>query len=574
MCRRNGRTDRYSSHSHRIHTPSTAVPNSSDMAPSRPFSIYLLKEPFDASNALETENSLRPAEAENLPAGATLFVLDSAPHSPWWKDYFGVQRKLRQARKGAIVFLPAGERVFALCFGHVSHNLNDECYEYDFGIRTTLNCVDPRKLKNTDTLEPGSARRRRTQHAIETDLTYFDFDADSAVLKSITGKVKDEHSDLVRNATGASNLRITTPIAPHALPDLCARLLKLYEDDSFLMSFPDIQKITPVRDPGRITALNDALLTEIREQGDNVRLTEPDLIDYEHDNASLYASFSEAKRSLLYPDVSIEHYYAHLADTNLRVDELTIERLKAQRLYLVDEHGEPQRRYSIFKSLLFDTSLDGSTYHLNEGNWYEVDPSYVVGLQAKLDEYWAELPFLDDFTQDSEGDYNEEMGKRAGFVCLDKTNVSARGQTSIEPCDIYTVRYGRATLIHVKISTGSSLLSHLFNQGANSVELLKSDDLAPGRLIARIKQKVNEESDVGELVSAIGPANYAVVFAIITRKDPREKSLNLPLFSRISLARNARLLQKVMGVPVSFGFVKHTAPPKPPKQRGRPSAVE
>lgn len=543
------------------------------MAPSRPFSIYLLKEPFDASNALETVNSLQPAEARDLPAGATLFVLDSAPHEPWWKNYFGVQHKLLQSSKGAIVFLPAGERVFALCFGHVSHNLKDECYEYDFGIRTTLNCVDPNKLKNTDTLEPGSARRRRTQHAIETDLTYFDFDADSAVLKSITGKVKDEHADIVKNVTGASNLRITSPIAPDALTDLCARLLKLYEDDSHLTSFPDIQKIARVRDPGRITALNNELLTAIWAQSDSVRLTVPDLIDYEHDNDSLYASFSETKRSLLYPDVSIEHYYAHLARSNLRVDELTIERLKVQRLYLTNDRGEPRRKYSVFKSLLFDTSLDGSTYYLNEGNWYEVDRSYVAGLQAKLDEYWADLPFLDEFSQENEGDYNHDVGTKADFVCLDKTNVSPKGQTAIEPCDLYTVRNNRATLIHVKISTGSSLLSHLFNQGANSVELLKGEDSAAERLIARIKEKVNDQSDVEALVSAVRRGNYAVVFAIITRKDPSGKALNLPLFSRISLARNARLLQKVMEVPVTFGFIKHTAPPKPAKRRDQSTAA-
>jgi uncharacterized protein (TIGR04141 family) len=117
-----------------------------------------------------------------------LFILDGTPQPPWWKSYFGVQRDLLQTSKGALVFLPVEGRVLALAFGHVAHNLKDESYEYDFGIKVTLNCVDPKKLKNTDTLEPGSARRQRTQRAIETELTYFDFDYDSAVLKSITGK--------------------------------------------------------------------------------------------------------------------------------------------------------------------------------------------------------------------------------------------------------------------------------------------------------------------------------------------------------------------------------------------------
>ncbi|MFS8101086.1 TIGR04141 family sporadically distributed protein [Lentzea alba] len=539
------------------------------MAPSRPFSIYLLKPQFNATNALDTEHSLKQVAADNLPAGATLLVHDGARHSPWWKEYFGVRRELSQSSKGALVFLPVGERDFALCFGHVSHNLKDEAYEYDFGIRTTLNCADPHKLKNTDTLEPGSARRRRTQHAIETALTDFDFDADSAVLKSITGKVKDEHADIVRNATGASNLRITTPVPPDELTKLCARLLELYEDDSYLTSFPDVQKITPVREPGQITALNEALMAEIHAQSDSVRLAVPDMVDYEHDNDSLYAGFSEARRSLLYADVSIEHYYQHLAGANLRVNDLTVERLKAQRLLLMNDRGEVRRSYSIFKSLLFDTTLakGGATYYLNEGNWYEVDRSYVESLQSRLDPYWSDLRFLDDCPHHLEGDYNAAVGTKAGFVCLDKTNVSPKGQTGIEPCDIYTINNGRATLIHVKISTGSSLLSHLFNQGANAVELLKSEDDAPERLISRIRERANDKSDVESLVSAVRTGNYEVVFAIITGKDPTRKSLNLPLFSRISLARNVKALDRVMNVPVSFGFIKHTAPPKPPKPK-------
>src|SRR5690606_34621386 len=127
-----------------------------------------------------------------LPENATLFVLDSAPREPWWKSYFGVTMPLNQVSKGALIFLPVGDRCFALSFGHVAHNLKDTSYEYDFGLRVTLNSLDPTKLKSTDVLDPGAARRQRTQVPVDSDLTYFDFDRDSAILKSLTGKVKDE----------------------------------------------------------------------------------------------------------------------------------------------------------------------------------------------------------------------------------------------------------------------------------------------------------------------------------------------------------------------------------------------
>lgn len=535
------------------------------MAPSRSFSIFLLKETFDADNALEDENALTPCPADNLPAGTTLYILDGRRHPPWWKKYFGLGIDLMQESKGAIAFLPAEDRVFALCLGHVAHNLKDESYEYDFGIRTTLNCVDPQLLKNTDTLEPGSSRRRRTQLPVATELTYFDFDEDSAVLKSITGKVRTEHADLVKHVTGASSLRISTNVEAGKLTQLCIRLLGLYRDDSYLTTFPNIQKIAPVRDPAQLASLNEALVNDVRAQGENVRLAVPDLIDYSHDNDSLYAKFSGTGSCLLYSDVSIDRYYEYLANSGTPRDKLTIEQLKTHRLYLVNEHGVARDSHSIFKSLIYDVTLttSGAAYHLNEGNWYEVDRDFVADLKSKIDPFWANLDYLPECVHKHEGDYNAEVGGKPDFVCLDKTNVSPTGQTQIEPCDLYTVRADAATLIHVKISTGSSLLSHLFNQGANSVELLKSDDDAPRRLAALIQDRADGPVDVAPVTEK----RYTVVFAIITRKDPGQKSLNLPLFSRISLARNIRALHRLMGVPVSFGFVKHAALLEPPREK-------
>jgi uncharacterized protein (TIGR04141 family) len=110
------------------------------MSKSRSFSIYLLKQGYDASNALKDDHALDgDVAASELPEGASLFVLDNPPREPWWKGYFGLAKPLTQASKGALIFLPVGQRCFALSFGHVFHNLKEESYEYDFGLRVTLN---------------------------------------------------------------------------------------------------------------------------------------------------------------------------------------------------------------------------------------------------------------------------------------------------------------------------------------------------------------------------------------------------------------------------------------------------
>jgi uncharacterized protein (TIGR04141 family) len=150
------------------------------MPKTRSFSIYLLKDGFDATNALRQDHLLHDTvRATGLPENAVLFVLDGEPRAPWWKSYFGIEQPLPQTNKGALIFLQIDERCFALSFGHVSHNLLDTSYEYDFGLRVTLNSLDPTKLKSTDTLEPGAAKRQRTQLPIESELTFFDFDRDS-----------------------------------------------------------------------------------------------------------------------------------------------------------------------------------------------------------------------------------------------------------------------------------------------------------------------------------------------------------------------------------------------------------
>lgn len=537
------------------------------MSKSRSFSIYLLKDGFDASNALREDHALEQGvRATQLPEGATLFVLDSLPREPWWKSYFGVAKPLSQVSKGALIFLPVGDRCFALSFGQVSHNLKDASYEYDFGLRVTLNSLDPTKLKSTDVLEPGAARRQRTQVPVNSDLTYFDFDRDSAILKSLTGKVKDEHEDLFKHATGASNLRISSGVMPDGLVELCEKLLELYESDTFKTTFPDIQNIVPVRDPAVVNQLNANLLAAFRDKSDDLYLTIPAIVNY-RDNA--FASFSGVGASLVYDDVFIGRYYDYLEAHEKTLATIAIDHLKQHSLRLTDEDGNPRERYAIFNCLIFDTTLSGGaeTYHLCEGNWYRIENDYIAKLKTLLDPLCSDLS-LPTYDHDGEGEYN--LAVAAGdnaIICLDKGNISSPGQTQIEPCDLCTVANGYTVFIHIKISTMSAQLSHLFNQGTNAIELLKLDVDAA----VRLKATIAEKAAVGvadQFTQPIEDQKFHVVFGIVTHKNKDQKSGNLPLFSRISLMRNMKALQ-IMSVRASFGFIEDGSPKTEGKKKKR-----
>ncbi len=318
----------------------------------RSFSIYLLKEGFDASNALDDDHALAAdIEATSLPAGASIFILDGEPRPPWWRSYFGIGINLNQAHKGALIFLPVGTRCFALCFGHVAHNLKDLSYEYDFGLRVTLNSLDPQKLKSTDTLDPGIAKRQRTQLPIESELTYFDFDRDSTILRSLTGKVREEHSELFRHATGSSNLRISTDVAADGLEALCSALLVLYRSDDYKTGFPEIQNIVPVRDPGEIAALNANLLAAFRDRNSDLNITVPEIINY---SDNLYVGFAGAGQSLIYDDVYIGRYFEYLDTNEIDFASVDIDMLKHHKLLLTDEDGGERDRY-LSHPLIFQT---------------------------------------------------------------------------------------------------------------------------------------------------------------------------------------------------------------------------
>jgi uncharacterized protein (TIGR04141 family) len=523
------------------------------MARSRSFSIYLLKPGFDSTNALKDDHPLiGSAYAANLPDNAVLFILNAEPKPPWWRAYFGIRKPLIQALQGALMFIPVGNRRFALTFGHVAHFLKEESYEYDFGLKVTLNSVDPAALKSTDALEPGLGRRQRTQVPIGSDLTLFDFDHDSSILRRLTGKVKPAHADLFKNATGASNLRISTKVPPEQLVDLCRSILTLYESEAYKDTFPDIQNVAPVKDPTIIQQLDTKLVAAVR-QGEGAELIVPEMLDF---NRTAAYRFSGEGKSEDYEDLFTGSYYDYLDQRDFDRNRLSLTDLKKQSLLIVDENGDPLERHSIYKSLVFDTKLGRSpdVFHLSEGNWYKVENTFIAKLQNELDALYENTD-LPDYEHDDEGAYNAAVAESdESRLCLDKTSIAPAGETAVEPCDIYSVENGHAVFDHVKISTLSSKLSHLFNQGVNAVELLIAEKESTDRLKEIIKKGVPAAS-LKSFLKPIDEGKRKVRFVMITHKEGSKKSNNLPLFSRISLRRSLRAL-KVMSVVGAFTFVK------------------
>jgi uncharacterized protein (TIGR04141 family) len=533
---------------------------------SRSFSIFLLKSDVKVpADALKAGHALKDTiKGEGLPEGAVLYVLDTDPRPIWWAGYFGLAAKLEQMSKGALVFLPVKDRWFALSFGHVGHYLDDENYEHDFGLRVTLNAVDPDLIRSTDILQPSGAKRQRIQLPAPGDLTLFDFDQDSTILKSLTGKVKDPAlKDLCRNITGAANVRISTDKASGDLTAVCATLLDLYGQNTYATSFPALLNVSPVRDPAIMKVLNGKLIDAVHAKDDGVVLTVPEIQDFNSNFGVSYAGTGSGKVS---DDADIEDYFQYLADHDQDPTALALDELKKHRLLVTNEDGSiTHADYKILRCLLFDTDHNGVAYHLREGQWYEVKQSFIDDLKAYLDPKIVATT-LPNYNHGSEGAYNKAAAA-AARLCLDMTSIAPAGQKAVEPCDLFEVVDGTAVLHHVKLKTLSGPLSHLFNQGVNSVWLLGEEPRAMTKMKALLTDAA-APGTAGNFHQPLDDNKLKVVFGVVTTKDPTKKSANLPLFSRISLRRAFKDLS-VMRIEAELCFIPDDSPPKPPKPKAR-----
>ena len=200
---------------------------------------------------------------------------------------------------------------------------------------------------------------------------------------------------------------------------------------------------------------------------------------------------------------------------------------------------------------MFDCKHDDKTYHLCEGNWYEIDTNFIERLKTELDPIFVDNhDILCECNQKREDEYNEYVESRSpeNVRCLDKSSIAPQGQRNVEPCDLIAVKDNMAELIHNKISTRSAYLSHLFNQGVNSVILLRQNAEAKNKL----KELVGHDPSLEE---KINNDRYHVTYGIITKKEKEKKSDALPIFSRISLLRCVKTL-KLMKIPTTVFLIK------------------
>lgn len=505
--------------------------------------------------------------------GAKIALDTMGGSAPKWSRFLGLSEeekaKVYNHTAYGLVFINTSGRWFAISFGMGHVKLDSAAFEQDFGLRVVLNSVDPEQLKSADVRTPDeNTLSRRSQTSRGSDQTAFSIDVERDIIRGLAGTPKDK--EFAIRVAGTDALSIDRRMEVSDLAQVCDDTLAMYGKEEYKEHFGWVDQIRHVREGGLLEDLNEAAAAKLDAilkgaDADGVHLAFPVIYDPEKGANIRYKGF---RSKLMYPDLDLSGYLDALKEREVK--SYTKDCLDGHRVHEVDDDGKDcGSSWKVSDCLVMEIGLDGSTYVMSGGRWYQVDHD----LASQVQKFFEDMPrdlLPDALVDENEETYNARMkATQADLLCLDRKLITPSGwSTTMETCDFLG---SDSRLIHVKDKTSSSRLSHLFNQGTVSARVLIIDSAARDLVRAKIAEVQAETSQTGfeELVPGAGgdfrSSDYKVVYAVIGAGDHPK----LPFFSMVTLRQAVRELQ-ALGYKSSFAWI---AKPKAAGKKAKAAAV-
>jgi len=514
-------------------------------APIRSLTIFLMKEGIKESDVLDDEAS-EDCEEVDIRLGdrsvGTLYAKQTPITPPSWLKFFaGSVAKnpgLRRASVSAAYVTRAGGRLFAIVFGQGRHLLKGGSYEERFGLRVTLNSVDPKSLRAVDvsTLDANPFHGTR-QASREAALGEFGINLDQDILRAVAGRPIEER--LGRRMAGVDSLSVRVSVDLSTLPGLLKRYLQKSEDVGYRENFRWVDHVAEVRDALLEERLFRELIQVIDKNEGGVWAAIPERIEWTNFDSFRFGSMTKGRS---YDDITLDRMLECLDG-----ERISLEFLQKVSVYcLAEDNPHPIQKWPFLKCLTAELNHDGCMYLLNAGKWYRVSTDFVEEIKRDLDALLpASAPTLPVWGDEHEDAYNARVsGDSEGhLVLMDRVMISHPGMASpIEFCDLFS---DERRLFHVKRYGQSSILSHLFMQGLVSANSLLSD--AQFRLA--VNKHLPPSHELADPNSRPLPSAYEVVFAI---GSSDVGPLRLPFFSRVTLRNVVRSLTQSFGYRVAL----------------------
>ena len=509
---------------------------------------YLLKEEYELGDSLITESKMSESEIEIPNSGpGILYTAQANSRPPGWAWFLEpldkeAIAKLRVASASVVLVLKAGDRYFAVCFGHGYAYIDKRFVEARFGLRTCLNAVDPTTIRVLDKRTFDSlGKLSREQSTRPVAINEFGLEVDKDLLRSIVGKPRDEAFG--SQIAGKDSVCVNVPLTTNQLPKFLKRCLKESRKDTYKENFEFIDNIAETTDPALTEELNETLVDHINNGSKSkVWMAVPDIVKWE---SSAGFKYSKSKKDHCVDDIRLKYFLERWGLEGA----LSTKHLTRHRVYEIDgDEVTPVNSWSAHHCLYAEVTLADATYILTEGAWYKVNQEFVDSVQTEIDAIPSYTKKLAKWGDEHEQHYNKRVSANSNgyFALMDQKQIyHGGGSSSIEFCDLLSADN---EIIHVKSYSGSSVLSHLFHQGTVSAFLTAGD--------ADFRKKVNDKLPDSHKLPE-GPFNasdYEVVYAIGTREP---MTFELPLFSKVSLRNSVRQLH-VSNYKVSLATIRRS----------------
>lgn len=538
----------------------------------RTLSIRLLRSDVEVNEALKEEyapggerNRLRRGEWPTI-EGAELFIGQIFTSRPGWisfvEEQAGIQSdNLIASGAGAVLFLPVGDRVFAVCFGHIHIALEEEAFERQFGLKVTLNSVPRDGLRTLDLATPDAVTfQKRVQASKDSDVQDFGVDV-LRDLARVAGGTPSE-ADFAKFVAGRDSLSITCKLVSDDLLAKCEQILEVYRSNTYKQRFPWIDNMQVVRDRATQSALDlklFAALNALREGRESqLHMAPPEIVDYQEGCLLHYNGFGSSGTN--FHSLSIEDYVAELNRCGFdgTIDDVRERhhiRAKAPDAEVFKVH------WRVYQCFTFETDhrAEGVTnsYVLFSGQWYCVERNFKRQVEARFQSI-PRLNIIGPTHCRNEREliaYLEE--NRADLLCLDQVKINPQGvrYANIEPCDFLS---NAKQFIHLKDGHSSGPISHLWSQGVVSAEALVSDADFRRKLRSVVRARRRAAlALLPEINGRVVRADYTIVYGIM-RKPYRNGDLDLPFFSKVSLQAAVDRIEQ-LDIPVALEIIAKPA---------------
>jgi uncharacterized protein (TIGR04141 family) len=503
--------------------------------------VYLIKNGY-VDVAIKNKKTLKSEKLSN-DDNVVMYIQDTFSNQPTFLQKFFLKNpsdyQIYSASAKVALMVKLDNQTFAVTFGNGRHLLNMDTIERRFGLRTALNMLDENSIKNiSKTKLESNPKNSNEQLSKVGDKNVFGVNIDQDLIKGISGKIKAKYAELGKNATGSDAFTITAECDIKNIVEFLTKISKIYTSEEYKTNFGWIDQIQPIKDKNEIDKLDNLLIAQLNSPSNTngvlVWASTPEYTDWEN-----LAGFKIKKDDDLLADFSKQDIIDAIG-SDISKDGLCNLKISA----ISSENDTPMFSWSAYKCLYTEIRQSDKVYLLVDGDWFEISKDFAKDINDDFKKIaFSDIDFCD-YSNDykKEADYNKKLAERIGGRCLDAQNISyGGGYSKIEVCDVYTKD---GDLIHIKHYSGSSTLSHLFNQGFVSGELLNND----GKFREKVKTDLLDGQDVGDV------SNRKIIYGIITTKSNK---FDIPFFSKITL-KNARRQLQGMGYTVQLAKIKNT----------------